>query len=108
MAKIEVNCPTCGAVLCRGSDFSLRTWEGTGTYYIFTCPMCGEVVQRLADARTVEILIAEGARPPMRNVPAEFFEAHNGPALTIDDLLDFHELLERPGWFEGLTQSDLA
>jgi predicted RNA-binding Zn-ribbon protein involved in translation (DUF1610 family) len=104
MAKIEVNCPTCGAVLCRGADFSLRTWEGTGTYYLFDCPMCGETVQRLADTRTVEILIAEGAPPPMRNVPPEFFEPHAGPPLTIDDLLDFHMLLEGGDWFDRIDR----
>jgi hypothetical protein len=36
-------------------------------------------------------------------LPAELSESRVGPPLKPDDLLDFHLLLQREGWFEGVA-----
>jgi hypothetical protein len=35
-------------------------------------------------------------------VPAEALEIHQGPAFTLDDLLDLDEALEREDWMDDL------
>lgn len=103
MAKIEVTCPRCGDVKCRGTDFQLRTWKNTKTYYVFSCPSCHEIVQRRADDRAVRILEEEGATRIAGDLPDEIFELHTGAPLTHDDLIDLHEMLQAPDWFEALV-----
>ena len=38
----------------------------------------------------IETLEAAGVMIELWDLPAELFEAHNGPTLTHEDLLDFH------------------
>ena len=105
MTWIEANCPDCGAVECKPQTFELQVCDqAEASYYVFICPSCNSRIQKHADERAIELLIAEGVTPRQWNLPAEFRETHGGAPLTIDDLLDFHLLLEQPNWFEALTQ----
>jgi hypothetical protein len=36
------------------------------------------------------------------HVPAEALEVRSGPPIDYDDLLDFHEMLERGDWVDDL------
>lgn len=83
MARFQASCQTCGevAVTARQVEVAVhdQAWSG---FYEFNCPHCLAPVRRAAPQRTLKLLALSGAtlRPHM-------------PALTLDDLLDFHELL---------------
>lgn len=98
--KIEVGCPGCGLVSLTEDDVILRLVP-TSTYE-FCCPGCGDFIHRLADSRVVRLLISAGVIPIQPHVPAEIFEDRNGPPLTLDDLIDFHEELESDDWLKEL------
>jgi len=104
VATIRATCPTCGdvdltipqvrAMLCATTN------EGS---YAFQCPECRFAVSKPADASVVDLLVAAGVELSIWESPAELFEQHDGPAITPDDLLDFHFALQQPGWFERLV-----
>jgi hypothetical protein len=50
----------------------------------------------------IQLLISGGVRAIVWELPDEILEPHAGSALTHDDLLDFHLLLEQPDWLESL------
>ena len=59
-----------------------------------------------AEPRVVDLLLASGVAMTTWTVPAEIRERPiDGPALTHDDLLDFHHELSQDGWFERLLES---
>jgi hypothetical protein len=49
------------------------------------------------------LLVSVGVREEVWRMPAELQERRRGPALTPDDLLDFHLLLERDDWADELA-----
>ena len=54
-----------------------------------------------SSAKALDLLVTLGAPVEQWHMPAELGEARPaGPALTWDDLLDFHLLLQRADWFE--------
>lgn len=95
-ARVDVTCPDCGPVrVClellelhenRADGFRIGAWM---------CPRCGELTAT-GDPAVLDRLAAAGARR---------FELRCLGAAPIghDDLLAFHELLERGDWFERLT-----
>lgn len=107
MTTIEATCQTCGTVERRPEDFELAICSHEpASWYAFECPKCGERVQKPASEKAVELLIAEGVKPHFWSMPAEMLEVREGPPLTIDDLIELHELLDRPDWFEVLVEAD--
>ena len=106
MATIRATCPACGDVKLRSRDLMVRVCAETdlGTYQ-FACPRCGEPVAREATPRILSLLVSAGVPTEVWHQPAELLEPHAGPPITIDDVLDFHLLLERDGWFDRLAES---
>lgn len=103
MTTIKATCPRCGEVELTPDDLELRVCtHAPASYYSFQCPMCSERVQKPADDRVVQLLISGGVKASVWELPEELTEIKDGPALTPDDLLDFHLLLEQPDWFERL------
>ena len=104
MTTIKATCPGCGEVDLTADDILLRIGASrTVNTYGFTCPACAEFVQKPADDRVVRLLLSGGVMPVPVHVPAEALEVHQGPPLTYDDLLDFHEVMLTDGWYEQLT-----
>jgi hypothetical protein len=103
MTTIKATCPGCGEVDLTADDILLRigATRGVNTYG-FSCPNCGIFVEKPADERVIRLLLSGGVMPMLVHVPAEVLEARDGPPLTHDDLLAFHELLEREDWFDQL------
>jgi hypothetical protein len=67
-------------------------------------------VVKPAEPRIVDLLVASGVELSTWTMPAELREDRPlGPAITHDDLLDFHLLLAAPGdtWFAQL-ESEVA
>lgn len=109
MTRIRATCPLCGEVDLRPNDIELEIVRdepeevAEGSCYRFSCPTCTETVIKPADQRIAQLLRTGGVavvEPPPPAVHPE--HPPTGPALTHDDLIDFHELLERADWFHGL------
>lgn len=103
MTTIRATCPTCGEVELTPDDIELRVCTyAPASYYQFTCPLCADAIQKPADDRVVQLLISGGVAASVWDLPSEAQDVHRGPAFTMDDLLDFHLLLEQPDWFAQL------
>ncbi len=112
MTTIRTTCPRCGEVDMGPEAILLSVLHGgrEGTYR-FTCPTCMDAVEKRADRKIVALLVSAGVDVAGRGEPVEertapLFEEGveepeapperqpEGPPLTIDDLIDFHFLLQ--------------
>jgi hypothetical protein len=105
MTTIKATCPGCGEVDLTAEDILLRIGGGRGNNtYGFSCPTCSEFVEKPADDRIVRLLLSGGVMPMLVHVPAEALEPREGPPISHDDLLEFHELMGSEDWFDRLTR----
>ncbi|HEX9890096.1 MAG TPA: hypothetical protein VGA69_11495 [Nitriliruptorales bacterium] len=118
MATIRAVCTDCGdEVDLQPREITLVVADERATdppragSYGFTCPECQRYVVKPADARSVGLLIAGGVEPSHMNgalKTAARRRAHpeappaGGAAITYDDVIDLHLLLEREDWFQEL------
>ena len=107
MALIRASCNTCGNVELRSKQVTVRICNDTDdASYYFRCPICQLVEIKVIDERDkhiIDILITNGCKPQFWDIPSELWEpTPEGPPIDHDDLLDFHELLMSPGWYETL------
>jgi predicted RNA-binding Zn-ribbon protein involved in translation (DUF1610 family) len=104
MATIRASCPDCGDVELTSADVTVRVCaDDESAAYSFRCPTCTMAVTKAAEQRIVDLLITSGVAAHVWHLPAELSEPRNGPVLSHDDLLSFHELLQDDGWFEQLS-----
>jgi predicted RNA-binding Zn-ribbon protein involved in translation (DUF1610 family) len=104
VATIRASCPSCGDVELTSRDVSVQVCADTSEgSYAFQCPECRVAVSKPAEQRIVDLLVSSGVRLQVWSLPAELDEPHGGEAITYDDLLEFHHLLQQEGWFERLT-----
>ncbi|HVM00936.1 MAG TPA: hypothetical protein VM324_16725 [Egibacteraceae bacterium] len=101
MTTIKTHCPACGEVELAPDDIELRADADAGpeSFYAFGCPGCRLHVRKRADERVVRLLVTAGV-PCLSLNPSRA----GGPAITCDDLLDFHALLATDGWFDRLLE----
>lgn len=109
MEWCETICPLClDDVEFRGEDCLLVDLgiEGISWRALFECPTCQGMASIRVPERVARALLARGF--PVSG-PHDGGDPHAarraGPPLTWDDLLDFHELLERADWFDGLVSA---
>lgn len=89
MTTIKSRCPKCGEVELAAEDILLRLRPVRNTSdYTFVCPKCRDDVTKPADDHVVRLLLSGGVFPTAENIPAEARERHDGPPLTVDDLID--------------------
>jgi predicted RNA-binding Zn-ribbon protein involved in translation (DUF1610 family) len=108
MTTIRTTCPRCGEVDMGPESILLQVTRGgrEGTYR-FTCPTCMDAVEKRADRKIVALLVSAGVDVAGRGTlteTRELFEEEDaedprgllpsGPALTIDDVIDFHFKLQ--------------
>jgi len=105
MATIRASCGDCGDVELTTCDVEVRvcTHDNQGSYS-FRCPRCGGYVNKQAEQRIIELLVASGVRLSTWSLPAELSEAHSGAPISHDDLLDFHALMERDDWMSAVER----
>jgi hypothetical protein len=90
MTLIKASCPSCGEVELTPADVSLMVCSHAPlSYYAFECTGCNSEVRKPADDHVVSLLVSGGVPATVWEVPAEALEAHEGPSLSYDDLLDF-------------------
>lgn len=103
MTTIKATCPGCGEVDLTAEDILLRIGgQATSNSYGFSCPDCGDFIEKPADDRIVRLLLSGGVMPMLVHVPAEALEPKQGPPINYDDLLAFHEVLKSDGWLDEL------
>jgi hypothetical protein len=100
-----VTCRDCGDVVVPITQCELRRCIDDGVHSLsYRCPTCGcrDVVGQLHTNEIVELLDA-GLHVMPWSLPREVHEVHYaGPEVTLDDLLDFHLLLERDDWSRSI------
>jgi hypothetical protein len=90
MTIIKAACPTCGDVeLTRDQVRLVVHAVRSRSFYSFDCTSCVTQVTKPAGDEVVRLLTLGGVVAERVEVPAEALEAHVGPTLTADDLLDF-------------------
>jgi hypothetical protein len=101
---IKADCPGCGVVRLGTGDLTVRVCadDGSGAY-CFRCRNCGAAVNHVATPSVCELLVMAGCRQVEWRWPEELSERRDGPALTVDDLLDFHVLLRDDEWSARLA-----
>ena len=95
-------------------SLSVRSSGREGSYR-FTCPRCDDAVEKRADRKIVALLVSAGVDLEPRSgselseslfdqEPMDTLErieqAMEGPAFTIDDVIEFHFLLEDDCYLE--------
>ncbi len=105
MTTIKASCPTCGdveltPVQVRLVVCSIQSWS----YYSFACSSCQEEVRKPANRDVAALLVSGGVVAEPWSVPAEALEAHQGPALSYDDVLDFALRLESADLLAALAR----
>jgi predicted RNA-binding Zn-ribbon protein involved in translation (DUF1610 family) len=97
---VKATCPTCGDVELTPADLELRICSAAAaSTYHFTCTACEKVIVKSAsDHRIVTLLTSVGVPTVVWELPAELSETHEGPPLTLDDLIDLRLALESPNW----------
>jgi hypothetical protein len=102
---VMVTCRDCGDIVVAISRCELRRCDDDGTYSLaYRCSGCGhrDIVTSLHPHEIAELLEAGLHVVPWR-LPHEVHEQrYAGPAITLDDLLDFHISLERDDWSDPL------
>jgi hypothetical protein len=101
---VKATCPACGDVELAPEELKLRvcSMPDASTYH-FVCTNCRQiVVKSAADERVVQLLSSVGVPVVNWDLPAELSERHDGEPITLDELIDLHELLDRPDWAVAL------
>ena len=127
MTTIRTTCPRCGEVDMGPQAILLSVRQnGREGSYRFTCPSCSDDVEKRADRKIVALLVSAGVdidqgegADHLAEHPGLFDdddedenadthrEEPQGPALTIDDVIEFHYLLEDDRYIrEFLASSD--
>lgn len=117
MPAVELPCPTCGTMLSlRAGTAQISRFPGPDVRgrVAVGCPGCARRWSVEIDATLFDDLVADGcdlaadlgsrARHPAGRARPEAPSAPAGPAITRDDLLDFHLLLQQDDWFDQLRE----
>jgi predicted RNA-binding Zn-ribbon protein involved in translation (DUF1610 family) len=114
MTTIRTTCPRCGEVDMGPEAILLSVRQnGREGSYRFTCPQCADDVEKRADRKIVALLVSAGVDIDRGDEHTESLfdqedlrEVPDGPPFTIDDVIEFHFLLEDDSYIqEFLTTS---
>jgi len=71
--------------------------------YAFRCPSCRLAVSKPAEPRVVDVLVSSGVRLSVWHLPAELDEPKHGAPINYDDLLTFHDELQKDDWLDRVA-----
>lgn len=104
VAIVRATCPKCGDVELTVNDVQVQVCVTTAqSTYSFVCPECATLVNKEANESVVESLTSAGSRLVAWTLPAELYEPKSGPAISYDDVLEFHLALESGDWQRELA-----
>lgn len=91
--RAEARCAWCGVVELDPAALRVHA-RGTHQGLVeYACPSCGRLNIRPLDRADLEVLDRVGLPVRSGRAPFELLEPHDGPSLSLDDLLDLHEAL---------------
>ena len=100
--QVRTACPTCGPVLVEAGllrcEMEPAVSEPSRGLCELTCPSCSQPLLFATAPAVLKALFKSGVQHSSGAVPFELLEAHAGPALSWDDLLDFKLALDRSSW----------
>jgi predicted RNA-binding Zn-ribbon protein involved in translation (DUF1610 family) len=114
MTTIRTTCPRCGEVDMGPESISLSVRSnGREGSYRFTCPSCADDVEKRADRKIVALLVSAGVDVDASDEVAaphpELFDGSDtpsaGPPFSIDDVIEFHYLLEDDAYIQDFLAS---
>jgi predicted RNA-binding Zn-ribbon protein involved in translation (DUF1610 family) len=119
MTTIRTTCPRCGEVDMGPEAISLSVRSnGHEGSYRFTCPNCEDDVEKRADRKILALLVSAGVdierHDGERPFAPELFDDEGleplgaaEPPFTVDDVIEFHYLLQDDAYIrEFLASSD--
>jgi len=93
-ARVEARCAWCGFVALGADDLTVRVGQGDQALVEFACSSCARLNLRRLAPGGLSPLAGVGILPTTGGpAPFELLEAHDGPPLGWDDLLELHEAL---------------
>ncbi|MGZ4132853.1 MAG: hypothetical protein ACXVWF_07385 [Actinomycetota bacterium] len=116
MTTIRTTCPRCGEVDMGPEAILLSVRDdGREGSYRFTCPGCSDDVEKRADRKIVALLVSAGVdiaqpdgEPPQASMLFDDEDAQplpTGPAFSIDDVIEFHFLLQDDRYIQDFFAS---
>jgi len=95
VARFEARCAWCGPVGFEADGLKLHVGRAEQSLFEFACPACGRLNVRSLAVREAATLLAAGIHQTRGLAPFELLEAREGPPIGWDDVLEFHEELDR-------------
>jgi hypothetical protein len=116
MTTIRTTCPRCGEVDMGPEAIMLSVRQsGREGSYRFTCPSCADDVEKRADRKIVALLVSAGVDIEQSEHDQLLFDDEDaedprgqiplGPRFSIDDVIEFHYLLEDDRYIEEFLAS---
>jgi len=116
MTTIRTTCPRCGEVDMGPEAIMLSVRQsGREGSYRFTCPNCADDVEKRADRKIVALLVSAGVDIEQSESDQMLFDDEGadgggrqiprGPVFSIDDVIEFHYLLEDDRYIEEFLAS---
>jgi hypothetical protein len=105
-ARVEARCAWCGFVALGVDDLRVRVGRDEQALVEFVCSSCSRLNLRRLAPGDLSPLADVGVVPSAGMAPFELLEAHDGPPLGWDDLLDLHEALDRHDMASVRTWND--
>jgi predicted RNA-binding Zn-ribbon protein involved in translation (DUF1610 family) len=115
MTTIRTTCPRCGEVDMGPEAIMLSVRQsGREGSYRFTCPNCADDVEKRADRKIVALLVSAGVDIEQSESDQLLFDDEDaeargvipqGPVFSIDDVIEFHYLLEDDRYIEEFLAS---
>jgi predicted RNA-binding Zn-ribbon protein involved in translation (DUF1610 family) len=103
-----VDCPECGEGRIDPVDVTVRARIDSDEWsYRFTCPTCSKpTVAATSREAALEAVEAGSTLETWRRSAECDDPAHDGPPLSLADLLELRVSLSEPAWVETLATSD--
>jgi hypothetical protein len=104
--SVRVLCPDCSVVRVPATEVTLRNCVDDGRWdYWFLCPGCERLSAGVSTTWLAVEAFAAGSALEVWHLPAELSEPHDGPPLSLVDLVELHLALTEPDWFDALLQA---
>lgn len=101
--EIRLSCGNCGEIALAPDQVHLEAGaKPAGPTYRFACPGCGASVAKPATPHVLRVLRSHGVATHKPDAPP----VPTAPALTPDDLLDFHLALQSADELVGQLQAE--
>lgn len=104
--SISTTCRQCGTVTVDPNSLRIHLNDDTVSYFSCSCPGCLDTLGGTVGTEVARSLVSRGVAISEIPFSVEILERPQGTPFSLDDVLDFHQLLEGDDWFEELTEED--